>query len=63
MTKTELIKEIKMYGPLIISQSYLDSLDIDKLKKLHEKYVPKIKTDLKSFLRKEVSKWNPKRKK
>ena len=43
MTKNEIIKEIKMYGPITLSHTYLYNLDMDKLKELYEKYVPKIK--------------------
>ena len=45
MTKSELIKEIKMHAPIIVAISYLYSLDMDKLKELYEKYVPKIKAE------------------
>jgi hypothetical protein len=45
MTKPEIIKEIKMNGPIILSHEYLYSLDMDKLKELYEKYVPKIKAE------------------
>lgn len=38
MTKSELIKEIKMNGPIFLTHRYLYSLDMDKLKELYEKY-------------------------
>ncbi len=45
MTKSELIKEIKMNGPIFLTHRYLYSLDMDKLKELYEKYVPERKRE------------------
>lgn len=38
MTKSELIKSIKAKSGICLSIAYLESLSLDKLKKLYEKY-------------------------
>jgi hypothetical protein len=45
MTKPDLIKSIKAKSGICLSIAYLESLSLDKLKKLYEKYVPKIKAE------------------
>ena len=47
MTKSELIKEIEMNGPIFLTHRYLYSLDMDKLKELYEKYVGIDKKEIK----------------
>lgn len=48
MTKPEIIKEIKMNGPIFLTHRYLYSLDMNELKTLYEKYVSKHKKNLES---------------